>query len=57
MTRRFAPPSKPRRPSIGWPRPSPTRLLTKADSVLAGMAAIGAEPDRYLIAYDTRGWR
>ena len=35
----------------------PTRLLTKADSVLAGMAAIGAAPERYLIAYETRGWR
>jgi glucokinase len=35
----------------------PTRLLTKADSVLAGMAAIGGEPHRYLIDYETRGWR
>ena len=37
-------------------RATPTRLLTRADSVLAGMAAIGAAPERYLIAYDTRRW-
>jgi len=38
-------------------RSTPTRLLTRADSVLAGMAAIGADPKLYLISYEGRRWR
>ena len=38
-------------------RSTPSRLLTRADSVLAGMAAIGADPQLYLISYETRKWR
>ena len=37
-------------------RAIPTRLLTKADSVLAGLAAIGAAPGRYMLGYETRAW-
>jgi glucokinase len=34
----------------------PTRLITHADSVLLGMAAIAASPDRYAIDYENRCW-
>ena len=34
-----------------------TRLLMEPDAVLYGMAAIAAEPDRYLIDYTGRAWR
>jgi glucokinase len=34
----------------------PTRLVVHADSVLVGMAAIAAEPERYAIDYATRLW-
>ena len=37
-------------------RAIPTRLVTKADSVLAGMAAIAAAPDSYAIDYAGRAW-
>ena len=37
-------------------RSIPTRLITHSDAVLAGMAAIAAEPQRYGVAYDARGW-
>jgi glucokinase len=37
-------------------RAIPTRLVTKADSVLAGMAAIAAAPDCYAIDYAGRAW-
>jgi len=37
-------------------RSIPTRLLTQADSVLAGMAAIGGSPDRYAIDFSARAW-
>ena len=33
-----------------------TRLITRSDAVLAGMAAIAAGPDRYAIDYDSRKW-
>jgi glucokinase len=35
----------------------PTRLVTHADSVLIGMAAIAASPERYAINYKDRCWR
>ncbi|HLW91855.1 MAG TPA: glucokinase [Roseiarcus sp.] len=35
----------------------PTRLVIQADSVLVGMAAIAAAPERYAIDYDNRCWR
>ena len=34
----------------------PTRLVMRADSVLVGMAAIAAAPQRYAIDYAARGW-
>ncbi len=34
----------------------PTRLIVRADAVLAGMAAIAAAPDRYAIDYSSRKW-
>jgi glucokinase len=34
----------------------PTRLIVRADAVLAGMAAIAAAPDRYAIDYASRRW-
>ena len=37
-------------------RAIPTRLVTRVDSVLVGMAAIAAEPDRYAIDYAGRNW-
>jgi glucokinase len=35
----------------------PTRLVIQADSVLLGMAAIAASPERYAIDYESRCWR
>src|SRR5579883_223756 len=35
----------------------PTRLVIQADSVLVGMAAIAAAPERYAIDYARRCWR
>jgi glucokinase len=35
----------------------PTRLVIQADSVLVGMAAIAAAPERYAIDYERRCWR
>jgi glucokinase len=37
-------------------RAIPTRLVTRADSVLVGMAAIAAAPERYAIDYAGRAW-
>lgn len=37
-------------------RAIPTRLVVKTDSVLVGMAAIAAAPDRYAIDYPGRAW-
>ena len=34
----------------------PTRLVTASDSVLIGMAAIAARPEKYAIDFDGRGW-
>ncbi len=34
----------------------PTRLVTRDDAVLVGMAAIASTPDRYGIDYDSRAW-
>jgi glucokinase len=34
----------------------PTRLVTREDAVLVGMAAIASTPDRYGIDYESRGW-
>ncbi len=44
-------------PVAGLAHRIPTRLIVKADSVLGGMAAIAAEPSRYVIDYATRQWR
>ena len=44
-------------PVDGLARRIPTRLVIRADSVLAGMAAIAANPDRYAIDYESRCWR
>jgi glucokinase len=37
-------------------RAIPTRLVMQADSVLVGMAAIAAAPDRYAVDYAGRAW-
>ena len=37
-------------------RQIPTRLITRSDAVLAGMAAIAAAPDRYGVDYSSRKW-
>lgn len=37
-------------------RQIPTRLIVHSDAVLAGMAAIAAAPDRYVIDYSSRVW-
>ena len=34
----------------------PTRLVTREDAVLVGMAAIASAPDRYAIDYASRAW-
>ena len=34
----------------------PTRLVTRSDSVLVGMAAIASRPDAYAVDYAGRGW-
>ena len=34
----------------------PTRLVTREDAVLVGMAAIAAAPGRYAIDYGPRAW-
>ena len=33
-----------------------TRLITRSDAVLIGMAAIAVRPDRYAIDYPSRKW-
>jgi glucokinase len=33
-----------------------TRLITRSDAVLIGMAAIAARPDRYAVDYASRKW-
>ncbi len=43
-------------PVDGLARAIPTRLVMRADSVLIGMAAIAAEPERYAIDYEGRAW-
>jgi glucokinase len=43
-------------PVDGLARRIPTRLIVQADSVLYGMAAIAASPDRYAIDYENRCW-
>ena len=34
-----------------------TRLIVQADSVLGGMAALAADPERYVLDYTARGWK
>ena len=34
-----------------------TRVVTTDDTVLRGLAALGADPDRYALDYARRGWR
>ncbi|MDE3177184.1 MAG: glucokinase [Pseudomonadota bacterium] len=43
-------------PVDGLARTIPTRLVMRADSVLIGMAAIAADPERYAIDYAGRAW-
>ena len=43
-------------PVEGVARQIPTRLVTHADSVLVGMAAIAAAPKNYALDYAGRGW-
>jgi glucokinase len=38
-------------------RAIPTRLITDGRGVLAGMAALAANPDRYMLDYGARCWR
>jgi glucokinase len=38
-------------------RRMPTRLVTHADAVLVGMAAIAAQPELYAIDYPARCWK
>ncbi len=34
-----------------------TRLITHADSVLGGMAALAAHPEKFVLDYEARRWR
>jgi glucokinase len=43
-------------PVDGLARRIPTRLVTRADAVLVGMAAIASAPQRYAIDYGARAW-
>ncbi len=43
-------------PVEGLARRIPTRLVTREDAVLVGMAAIASKPDRYGIDYRSRAW-
>lgn len=38
-------------------RAMPTRLLTKPEAVLSGLAAIATDPDHFVIDYPMRAWR
>ena len=44
-------------PVDGLAKRCATRLITEADAVLAGMAAIAAMPGRYAIDYAARAWK
>ena len=43
-------------PVDGLAKRIPTRLITRSDAVLVGMAAIAAAPGRYAIDYGSRAW-
>ena len=43
-------------PVDGLAKRIPTRLVTREDAVLVGMAAIASTPDRYGIDYASRAW-
>jgi glucokinase len=43
-------------PVDGLARRIPTRLVTREDAVLVGMAAIASTPDRYGVDYASRAW-
>jgi glucokinase len=43
-------------PVDGLAKRIPTRLVTREETVLLGMAAIGAAPGRYAIDYGSRAW-
>jgi glucokinase len=43
-------------PVDGLAKRIPTRLVTREEAVLIGMAAIAAAPDRYAIDYASRAW-
>ncbi len=43
-------------PVDGLAKRIPTRLVTREDAVLVGMAAIASNPDRYGIDYGSRAW-
>jgi glucokinase len=44
-------------PVAALARSIPIRLVVKPDTVLAGLAAIAAQPERYAIDYASRAWR
>jgi hypothetical protein len=37
-------------------RSIPTRLVISDDAVLAGLAAVGSTPEKYLLNYASRVW-
>jgi glucokinase len=43
-------------PVDGLAKRIPTRLVTREDAVLVGMAAIASAPDRYGVDYGSRAW-
>ena len=43
-------------PVDGLAKRIPTRLVTREDAVLVGMAAIASTPDRYGVDYGSRAW-
>src|SRR5580693_3357603 len=43
-------------PVDGLAKRIPTRLVTREDAVLVGMAAIASTPDRYSVDYGSRAW-
>lgn len=44
-------------PMTGLMQAMPTRLLTRPEAVLAGLAAIATDPDHFVIDYAARAWR
>lgn len=44
-------------PMTGLMQAMPTRLLTRPETVLSGLAAIATDPDHFVIDYPGRAWR